>query len=252
MCRWHKHAVKQAATDPATGEFDVAKYAVGITAMAMYRIEQKQWDMAELFEVDGFNPEEVLTEAAQAAFTRSGLAKPQADVEADLSAHIAKLREALDQLAASCDLTPEGLNITDRITKDGYKKTCCAPADPRENGPFLDAAVVNLFKGYDDEQRSFARGDLSLIDADELLALEDDETVAAHDRSHLPMLEGLRHATEIFLSQAGVKEALEETFKDSVAYIFQTAQDDLDNGRGLSGPSNCIMCEGAKGRKPQP
>lgn len=252
MCRWHKHAVKQAATDPVTGEFDLGKYALGLTAMALFRVEQTQWQMPELFEIDGFNPEELLTNDAKAAFARSGLERPLDDIKTSLAANIDKIRAALDATAVRCDLTKEGLNITDNVTQDGYKKTCCAPPDPRENGPFMDAAVVNLFKGYDDAQRSYASGNLELIDADELLALQNDETVAEHDRAYISLLEGLRSATEIFLNQPGIKDVLEDTFKDSVAYICQTAQEDFDHGRGLSGPSNCIMCEGAKGRKPQP
>ncbi len=251
MCRWHKHAVKMAATDPVTGDFDVAKYAVGLTAMAMFRVEQTRWQMPELFQIDGFNPAEILTPETQAAFARSGLERPMPEVEAALARSVETLRRALDETAGFCDLSKEGLNITDNITKDGYKKTCCASPNPRENGPFLDAAVVYLVKGYDDDQRSFASGPLTLIDAEDLLALENDLSVAEADRRHIPLLEGVRSAAGIFLARPGVTEALEEAFKASVAYIFQTAQDDLDHGRGLEGPSDCIMCEGALGRKAQ-
>ena len=249
MCRWHKHAMKQAATNPATGEFDAAKYAVGITAMALFRIEQNQFKMPEIFEIDGFNPEEVLTDEAKAAFERSGLARPMAEIENKLAENVAKISAALDEVAHSVDVSMESFSIEDDVSIDGYKATCCAPADPRENGPFLDAAVVNLFKGYDDAQRSYASGALELISADELEALQNDSTIADHDKPYIPKLEPIRQATALFLDQPNMAELLEETFAYSIAYIFQTAQDDLDNGRGLTGPSNCIMCEGTKGRK---
>ena len=32
MCRWHKLAAKEAATNPLTGEFYVGQYAVGLAS----------------------------------------------------------------------------------------------------------------------------------------------------------------------------------------------------------------------------
>jgi hypothetical protein len=250
MCRWHKLAAKEAATNPITGEFHVGQYAVALTAMGLFRIEQKQWKMAELFEIDGFNPNEVLEENAWQAFEQSGLRKNTNDAQLDLSIHIANMRHALEETALSFDLNPDALDIKDRITKDGYKTTCCAAPNPRENGPFLDAAVVYLAKGYDDTDRSYATGKLSLIDSDELEALKRDPSVAESDRQYIPVLEGVRGATEYFLVQPNIMQALEGAFSNSIALIFQTAEDDLKAGRGLEGPSDCIMCEGAKGRKP--
>lgn len=250
MCRWHKEAIKRAATDPKTGEFDVGKYAVGITAMALFRIEQTKWNMPEIFEIDGFNPEELLTPTAKQAFQRSNLERPLVEVSAELVGNVEIIRDALNKVAAQVDLSADALNLKDNLTKDGYKKTCCAPADPRENGPFLDAAVVNLCKGYDDEStRFYASNELQLITDEELEALANDPTVAEHDRPYISQLEGLRMATELLLAQPSMKDVLEETFELSIAYIFQTAQRDLDQGLGLRGPSNCIMCEGTKGRK---
>jgi hypothetical protein len=250
MCRWHKEAIKRAATNPETGEFNVGQYAVGITAMALFRIEQKKWNMPEIFEIDGFNPEELLTPEAKAAYQRSNLEAPINEVNAVLDKNVELIRAALRRVESLTDLSKDALNINDNIGKDGYKATCCAPADPRENGPFLDAAVVNLCKGYDDEAtRFYASNELELITSDELLDLQDDKTVAEHDRPYIGQLEGLRTATQMFLEQEGIKDVLEETFQNSISYIFQTAQHDLDNGLGLRGASNCIMCEGVKGRK---
>ncbi len=253
MCRWHKHPMKMVAKNPKTNEFDVGLYAIALTAMAMYRVEQKQWKMAELFEIDGFNPEEIVTEPVQNAYQKSGLETLSlADAEQKLIENTDKLRDLLRQTAAVYSLTKEDLNITDNITEEGYKKTCCAPADPRESGPFLDAAVVYLFKGYDNDKRSYASTVLSLISAEELEALEHDPTIPETIRPYLSRLEAIRAATEHFLKQAPVQELLEDTFQHSMAYIFQTAQSDLDKGLGLRGESNCIMCEGTKGRKIKP
>lgn len=253
MCRWHKHPMKMVATNPQTNEFDIGYYAIAITAMAMYRVEQKQWDLPELFEIDGFNPEEILTKNIQAAYKRSGL-EPLSleESEAKLIENSNKLRAALSKTATAYRLTKDDLNISDIVTKEGYKKTCCAPADPRENGPFLDAAVVYLFKGYDDESRSTAYNALSLISSEELEALAKDVNIPEKDRQYLPRLEAIRSAVQHFLEQDDVPELLEDTFRHSIVYIFQTAQSDFDNGLGLRGESNCIMCEGTKGRKTKP
>lgn len=252
MCRWHKLAAKEAATNLVTGEFNVGQYAVALTAMGLFRIEQTKWKMKPLFEIDGFNPTEVLDEKAWDAFEESGLKKPTHDAERDLSIHIANMRHALEKTAKSYDLNPDALDIRDRITKNGYKTSCCAEPNPRENGPFLDAAVVYLAKGYDDKDRSYASESLDLISADELDALKTDTAIPEQDQQYIPILEGVRGATEYFLAQPHISRTLEGAFTNSIALIFQTAEDDLKAGRGLEGPSDCIMCEGAKGRKPKP
>ena len=249
MCRWHKYAANEAATNPHTGEFNVGHYAVALTAMGLFRIEQERWKMPELFAIDGFNPEEILPEDKWGAFERSGLSKPIIEAQRDLSHAIVDMRYGLEQTALAMDLSAEGLDITDRITKDGYKKTCCADPNPRDNGPQLDAAVVYLVKGYDNEKRDYARKSLSLITADELDALQSDPTVADNDRPHLQRLHAIRTATELFLEQPGVVNALEQAFKNTIPVIFQMAERDLKEGRALKGASDCVMCEGTAGRK---
>ncbi|MGE4312918.1 MAG: hypothetical protein AB7E85_01440 [Pseudobdellovibrionaceae bacterium] len=251
MCRWHKVTAKHLATDPQTGAFDVGRFAIALTAMGVNRVEQNKWGLAGLYEIDGFNPEEILEPERLAVYQNAPFYEER-DLDtilSDLQAHEEHLRAALDVTAACCDISKEGLGITDNVTADGYKKTCCAPANPRENGPFLDAAVVNLFKGYDKADRSHVSGELELVSFDELINMTDDETVAEHDRPYLRQLTGVLAATEHFMSQDGVKDSLDACFRHSVDFIFATAQSDLDNGLGLSGPSDCIMCEGAKGRK---
>ena len=250
MCRWHKLAAKEAATNPVTGEFNVGQYAIALTAMGLFRVEQTQWNMAALFEIDGFNPNELVQKDSWQAFEQSGLQKSPHDAQRDLSICIAHMRHALEETALSFDLSPEALDIKDRISKDGYKVTCCAAPNPRENGPFLDAAVVYLVKGYDNSDRSYASNDLELISSDELQDLRNDQSIAANDCQYIPSLEGIRGATEYFLSQPNMIQIMEKAFSNSIALIFQTAHDDIKAGRGLDGPSDCIMCEGAKGRKP--
>ena len=250
MCRWHKYPMKMAATDPETNEFDVGLYAIALTGIAMCRVEQDVWNITELFEIDGFNPEEIVTTEIQEAYKNAQLENLSLEeTQQRILENTAKIREGLLKTAAVFSLTKQDLNITDNITAEGYKKTCCAPADPRESGPFLDAAVVYLFKGYDDPKRSYASKRLSVISAEELAALSDDPTVPVEVLQYLPRLEAIRAATEHFLEQDGMIELLEDTFKHSMVYIFQTAKSDIENGLGLRGQSNCIMCEGTKGRK---
>jgi len=251
MCRWHKLAAKEAATNPKTGEFNVGQYAVALTAMGLLRVEQTKWNMGALFEVDGFNPREVLEDDAWQAFDASGLKRPLDQAKQDFAECVLHLRAALEKTAQNFDLSKDTLNITDIVTAEGYKEKCCAPVNPRENGPFLDAAVVYLAKGYDDETRDYATNILELVTSEELEEMRNDPTVAEADRKYLPLLEGVRGATEYFLSQPKAMETLQDAFASSIVMIFETAEDDLKAGRGLEGPSDCIMCEGVKGRKPK-
>ena len=250
MCKWHKLAAKEAATNPHTGEFNVGHYTVALTAMSQFRVEQDKWGLPQLFAIDGFNPEEILPADKMQAFEQSGLNKPVHDAQRDLQINIAIMRHALEETGFMHDMSVDALNIQDRITKDGYKKTCCATPNPRDNGPFLDAAVVYLVKGYDDAERSYASKDLTLVSSHELETMTSDTTVSADDRKHLPLLHGIRNAVESFLEQPGVPKALEQAFANTIPVIFQMAESDLKAGRALTGKSDCIMCEGTKGRQP--
>lgn len=251
MCNWHKHAIREAATDPATGEFHVGKYALGLTLMAALRIEQDRWNLAPMYEFDGFNPAELVTPEAVAAFRASGVdQRPAGEVRTALDHDVVRMRALMDLCADVCDLTPAGLNIADRITREGYKKTCCAPPDPRDNGPFLNAAVVYLYKGYDDDARSYASRPLELVDAEELEALQADKALPAADRSALMLMEGLRSAVAYARELPGTRELLEDTFSHAVSWLFQTAPADLAAHKGLKGPSSCVMCQGVRHPKP--
>lgn len=254
MCRWHKLVAKTLATDPQDGSFDVGKYAVALTAMGINRVEQEKWGLSDLYSIDGFNPEEILEEEMEESYRSSPsfLEMTESELKVYLDSQINVLRAALTNTAECFDISAEGLNIQDNITSEGYKKTCCSPPNPRENGPFLDASVVYLFKGYDTQERAHASGDLTLITFEELETLQNDPSVSENDRKYIPLLEGVRQATEFFMSHTNVREALDEAFRSSVAYIFATAESDRQLGKGLSGPSDCIMCEGTKGRQSSP
>lgn len=262
MCKWHKLSIKQVATDPKTGEFDAGVFAVGLTAMAALRVEQDKFNIKDLFANDGFNPEELLTQANQEAFANSGLDnRSEEEVEQSLSQNIEKLREAILNVSNYISLDKDDLNVPKGVTKDGYKVTCCADANPRENGPFLDAAVIYLFKGYDTPEDvkseygfdvsgwAYASQDLELISAQELEELSNDPAIPDEDKEYFPMLEGIRSAVEVFFENPEALSILEDTFRDTVAYVYHHAEDDFKNGYGLSGPSSCVMCEGTSHNK---
>lgn len=221
MCKFHKDVARDIATDDSTGAFDAGRYSTALVAMALFRIEQYIPDMHGC---DGFNPNHMLTEQAKFAFAASGLEKPQKSINAFRNRNIDTLREAMDVTAESCDLTLSGLNIPDRVTKDGYKATCCAAGDLTKNGPFLDEAVVELFQGYDDDAKTWARGPLTFIET-----------------AHKPAFEAIRTAAEHFVSQPGIRDLLQGMFEHSVASIFQNAQAVKDAGLGLD-TEGCVMC----------
>lgn len=252
MCRWHKHVAKSIATDITQDGFDVGRYSIALVAMGTQRVEQTAWGLQELHSIDGFNPEEILTPECQKAFEKSAAYTSLTvdEIQNKLDDQISVLNQAMDQLSSEISISKQDLGITDRITKDGYKQTCCATPNPRENGPQLDAAVVYLVKGYDDDLRDVASKELEVISNSELKALRYDPTVRGKDMELLKTQEPIRHAVERYVGIDGVKEALRTSFSLSVAYIFKTAPDDLKNGTGLSGASDCIMCEGVKGRAP--
>ena len=221
MCKFHKDVARDIATDDSTGAFDAGRYAVALTAMALFRIEQY---MPVMHGCSGFNPDTMLTESAKHAFAESGLERPQKTINAFRNRNIDTLREAMDVTAQSCDLSLPGLNIRDILTKEGYKASCCAKADPMENGPFLDEAVVELFEGYDDVNKTWATKNLSLIAT-----------------AHKPEYEAIRTAVEHFVSQPRIHETLKRMFEHSVASIFQNAQGVKDAGLGHD-REGCVMC----------
>jgi hypothetical protein len=228
MCKFHKDVARDIATDPVTGEFNPGQYSVALVAMAKFRIEQY---MPPMHGCDGFVPAKMTTPEAVKALEDSSLKKPIADIQAYRDFHIEAMRAAMNLTAQSCDLSLQGLNITDLITKEGYKKTCCAAPDPTKNGPFLDEAVVQLFNGYDDESKAWARGDLALV-----------------REAHKPAFEAIRMATEHFTEQPGVVDVLKQMFENSLVRVFEEAQ---TNDSPALKTDGCVMC-GHGSRAPQP
>ena len=224
MCKFHKDVAREIATNDA-GEFNAGKYSTALIAMAHFRVEQY---LPEMFGVDGFNPALMITDTAKQSFAKSGLQKPQAEIQAFTNDHIAGLRSAMDLTANSMPLTLESLNIPDRIVQGGYKATCCAEPDPTENGPFLDEAVVEMFTGYDYATKKWASGPLALVDV-----------------AHKPQFEALRTAAEHFTSQDGVRDVLKSMFEGSLASIFQSAESDLAAGH-VRDSQGCAMCRGSQ------
>lgn len=228
MCKFHKDVARDIATNPVTGDFDAGQFCVALLAMAKFRIEQY---MSPMHGCDGFTPGEMTTAAAVKALDESGLRKPRAEITAYRDAHIGALHAAMAVTARSTDTSLAGLNNPDRIVKGGYKATCCADPDPTKGGPFMDEAVVQLFEGYDDDAKTWARGDLTLS-----------------AQAHKPPFEAIRLATEIFLTQPGVVDTLKQMFEHSLVRVFEDAQ-------GQNAPAvksdGCVMC-GHGSRAPKP
>lgn len=228
MCKFHKDVARDIATHPQTGAFDAGKFCVALMAMAQFRIEQY---MPSMHGCDGFTPDEMTTAAAVKALDESGLRKSPADIHSYHDAHIAALRAAMDVAARSTDITLAGLNNPDRIVKGGYKTTCCADPDPTKGGPFMDEAVVQLFEGYDDAEKTRARGPLTLA-----------------PQAHKPQFEAIRLATEIFIAQPGVIDTLKQMFENSLVRVFEEAQS--ANAPAVKS-GGCVMC-GHGSRAPKP
>lgn len=220
MCKFHKDVARDIATDPVTGVFDTGRYSVALVAMAKFRIEQY---MPAMYACDGFVPALMRTDEAKQALDEAGIRKPLAEIKAYRDAHIDALRAAMDETAETFDLSLKGLNIPDRITKDGYQHCAKMKPDPTQNGPFLDEAVVELFEGYDDAGKTWARHDLRVAPV-----------------AHRPEFEPIRAATAHFLSQSGVTPILQVMFENSLARIFEESRLN-ENDPGLE-TDGCVMC----------
>lgn len=229
MCKFHKDVARDIATDPVTGDFNPGKYCVALTAMAKFRIEQY---MPVMHGCDGFVPAMMTTDDAVRALDDTGLRKPAADIQAYRDARIGAMRDAMALTAQSCDLSMQALNIPDTITREGYRHCAKMAPDPTKNGPFMDEAVVQLFEGYDDEGKTWARGTLTLA-----------------DQAHKPVFEAIRTATEHFLGQPGVTDTLKQMFENSLVRVFDDAR--IKGGAGLK-TDGCVMCGHGSRATPQP
>lgn len=222
MCKFHKDIARSIATDPVTDEFDAGKFAVALVAMAKFRIEQY---MPAMHGCDGFVPAQMVTETAIAALAASGLKADNATIDNYHNDHIGTLRAAIDNVAAQQDLSLAALNIPDNITRGGYKHCAKMDADPTKAGPFLDEAVVQLFDGYDDAGKTWARDELHLKAS-----------------AHKPEFENLRAAAAAFMAQPEIVPILHRMFEHSLIRIFGNAQADLAAGNGLDQTDGCVMC----------
>jgi hypothetical protein len=220
MCKFHKDVARDIATDPVTGTFDPGRFSVALLAMAKYRIEQY---MPAMHGCDGFMPASMTTDAARQAFAASGLHSSFEEGRAYRDAHIAALRAAMDRTAAAFDLSMQALNNPDTLTAKGYRHCEKMGPDISKAGPFMDEAVVQLFKGYDDDAKTWARHDLHLVST-----------------AHKPEFEPLRAATEYFLAQPGVEPALHRMFEHSLFRIFEEAR--LGSGSPGVETDGCVMC----------
>lgn len=220
MCKFHKDVARDIATDPVTGKFDAGKFCVALLAMAKYRIEQY---MPAMHGCDGFTPAAMTTDTAQQALESSGLQSSINEGQAFRDAHIAGLHHAINATAQSYDLSMQALNNRDDITAEGYQHCPKMGRHINQAGPFMDEAVVQLFNGYDDEAKTWARGDLSLLSA-----------------AHKPEFEAIRAAADHFLSQSGVEPTLHRMFEHSLFRIFEEARVSPD-APGVK-TDGCVMC----------
>lgn len=219
MCKFHKDIAREIATNPATGAFDPGRYCVALLAIAHFRTEQY---MPGMFSNDGFKPSTLQTPEAIKALTDAGIRKPLADAQAYITTHISQLRDAMTLTAKSCDLTVYGLNIPDTITKNGYQHCESMGPDITKNGPFMDEALVQLFSGYDDATKTWAKGPLTLL-----------------PEAHKPQFEAIRQAAAFFISQPGVKDTMQHMFESSLVRVFEEAR--IKGGVDLK-TDGCVMC----------
>ena len=222
MCKFHKVVARDAATNPETGVFDPGRYCVMLGVMTTFRMEQY---MPSMYTLNGFKPEEMTTPEAIESFESSGLKRPIAEIEAETAALLPIIRQALDTVARSMDISMTALNNPDTLTKDGYKHCAKMAPDFTRTGPFMEEAVVELVTGYDDgDKKTYASQRLRIVDV-----------------AHKPQYEPLRAAAAFLLEQSGVDAALKRLFEGSVAKIFITAAEDAAAGRGLEN-DGCVMC----------
>jgi|GEM_PF-1085557 hypothetical protein len=215
MCKFHQSVAREIATNPATRHFDPVLYSVALVAMAKYRIEQY---MPSMSECDGNSPYVMASSAGVSAFERSGLTDK---IVANDGTDIAILRLAMAATLRAQGMTLAGLNL---------------PKDPVKDGTFLDEAAVDLYEDY--TAPGYAARPLTL------------KAVA-----HKPAFEPIRAATEHFLKEIGVVDALRRSFERSIVTIFSEAPSQVNPfllrayDRVPTGLRNvfktCAMCAGS-------
>lgn len=263
MCKFHKDLARAIAVDPRTGEFDPGKYAVALVGM-FPRLEEY---IPEMFGCDGFVPAQMAGDDVQEYLNQSpqlrqyvynddsslrSLADIRNAEEQFREDHLGLLRTAMAQVAGRHDLTEAGLAFPDfnKHTLAGYKPSCCADPDPRQNGAFLDVAVVYAYEGYRAQKVSMGNfgaewDGLPEFYAERPLTIRED--VPDPDLQEIkgyklgPIMAAVRdyHAID------GVRDVIEQMFAHAVTRIFRGAPDDLKNGIGFDASFGCVMCGSA-------
>ena len=263
MCKFHKDLARAIATNPDTGDFDAGHYAVALVGM-FPRLEEY---VPEMFGCDGFVPKQMAGEDVQGflenserlreyVFNADGSAKSLNDVrqaeETYREDHLGFLRAAMLEIASKHDLSEEGLQFPEykKHVQAGYKATCCADPDPRQNGPFLDVAVVHSYDGYKAEQVVMGEfgedwdGEREYF-AERPLTIRPDVPSASDPEIGGYNLEPVMDAVRDYHAIDGVREVIEEMFCHAVTRIFRSAPDDLEKGIGFSETYGCAMCGSA-------
>ncbi len=187
MCKFHKAIARDVATNPETGEFSPAQYAVALVAISKYRIEQY---MPPMFGCDGYSRHEMATPKAIAAFEQSGMRKLVHHADPYHDNNIDALRAAMAETAVAHDVSLSGLNL---------------PKDPVRDMRFLDEATVELFEGYTGP--GYAGDEIFL-----------------KDTAHKPEFEPIRAAAAHFMAQGAVEPILRRMFEHKTAVLFNDAQ----------------------------
>jgi hypothetical protein len=222
MCKFHKDVAREIATNPITNKFEPGIFAIGLLAMASFRIEQH---MPEMFGCDGFIPSQMTTDTAVKSFEKSGLSTDIPAMEQYFSDNIDFVRNAMRRVTQNKDISLDAMNISDLLVKDGYKATQESTPDMTQAGPFMDEAVVQLFDGYEDAEKTYASGPLKLL-----------------TKAHKPEFETLRTITDEFLKQPGVRDVLNKMFENALSTIFINAKNDVELGLGMTKTNGCVMC----------
>lgn len=137
MCNFHESVAVRTATDNA-GKIHAGHRTVIRVALSRFWAE-RYVEGGE--NVNGYNPYPLATKEQQAAFERSGLKRPLAEIEHEEIDAISFLRRKIAELEQEQDLSPKALRLP--------------VATARES--FIDMAISHFYKGD-------PKGEFSLVD----------------------------------------------------------------------------------------
>ncbi|GAB5388054.1 MAG: hypothetical protein Alpg2KO_10220 [Alphaproteobacteria bacterium] len=129
MCKFHKVVATKLATDEKTGEVNPAKFAVALTALAKYRVEQYA---PSLSGVDGYHWPDLLQDQTMREMGQARIPMSLERHARYAESNLPRVKKALDKMfdKAQIDLNKLGL-----------------PHDPAKMQAELDIATVELFDG---------------------------------------------------------------------------------------------------------